>query len=127
MAQSGLAPELLRFIARYISSIERLEILSLFYAEPAKSFQVAEVVRKVQSSERSVKDCLQWFLEHGFLGQPEEGAYKFSPGTNELAEGTAALAKAYREKRVSIVEAIYSQPSSTIQDFADAFKLRKDK
>jgi len=37
------------------------------------------------------------------------------------------LANAYRERRVTITECIYKRPSHPIQDFADAFLLRKDK
>jgi hypothetical protein len=107
--------------------VEQLEILCLLIANPAKSWTPAEVFRKIQSSERSVSGCLAYFCDQGLLVSETESTYRFSPKSPELGQTGSDLARAYHERRVSVIEAIYKRPADSIQDFSDAFKFRKDK
>jgi sugar phosphate isomerase/epimerase len=115
-----------QFIARYIGSVEQLEILSLVSSAPGKTWSVAEVFRVIQSSEASVAECLKRFAEHGFLTVESGGGHRFAPNTTDLAECVAELTKAYRERRVSIIEMIYRRPEDPIKNFAEAFRFRKE-
>jgi hypothetical protein len=56
-----------------------------------------------------------------------DGRYRLAPKTPELAEFVSELAAAYRERRVAVIETIHGKSTDTIQDFANAFKLRKEK
>ncbi len=127
MSASFKTPELRQFAANYISSVEQLEILALFQSNPQKSWTVKEIYRHIQSSEASVASCLEAFAKNGLIALQPDGNYRLSPRTPELARCIAELTKAYRERRVSVIEMIYDRPSDVIQDFADAFKLRKQK
>jgi DNA-binding IclR family transcriptional regulator len=114
-----------RFIATYVASVEQLEILCLLNQDPKRSWSVPEVFREIQSSERSVAECLELFRGCGLLAR-QDGGYRFAPASPALGDTMARLCQAYHERRVSIVEMIYRRPSDTLQDFIDAFKLRKD-
>lgn len=114
-------------IARYVHSVEQLEILCLFVEEPERTWSEAEVFRRIQSSRESVSRHLGFFATDLFLAGDSSAGYHFSPRTPELTRQAAELVKTYREKRVAIVEAIYKAPLDPIRDFADAFKIRKDK
>jgi len=123
----SITPSLKQFISRYVRSVEQVEILCLLGEDPAKIWTVAQVLRTIQSSDKSIEACLEAFRKDGFLISEGAGTFQFSPKSPELNSAVLELIKAYRERRVTIVEAIYSKPADTIQDFADAFKLRKDK
>ena len=51
--------------------------------------------------------------------------FRFEPD-EALESAVAQLAEMYNTKPVTLVRAIYDRPSDVIQQFADAFKLRRD-
>jgi hypothetical protein len=119
--------ELRQFIAEHVHSIEQLEILILLGENSTKAWSVSEVFRQIQSSEKSVLNCLEEFRRAGLANSNGAGLYNFLARDGPLAGTVPALAKAYRERRVSIIECIYEKPRNPIQNFADAFRLRKEK
>ncbi len=123
----SLSPELRQFITEYVHSVEQLEILCLLHESGSKELTVGEVFRVVQSSRESVAKCLESFHKHGFLRSETPGAYQFAARTGANGQSLAALVRAYHERRVAVIESIYLRPGDPIQDFADAFRLRKEK
>jgi hypothetical protein len=121
-----LSVEIREFIAQHIHSVEQLEVLCLFVENSEKSWTAAEVFRRVQSSEKSIGDCIETFRSAALLEVMPEG-YRFSRTKDVRTETARLLAQSYRERRVSVIECIYKRPSDPIQDFADAFRLRKEK
>jgi hypothetical protein len=127
MSVDTLTIEIRRFIALHIHSLEQLEVLCLLTETPDKSWSIADVNRAIQSSEKSISDCLEKFRNDGLVISNPDGKFCIAREANNLNETVVALTKAYRQMRVSIIECIYSKPPDSIQDFADAFRLRKDK
>ena len=127
VAADSLTPAVKDFIARHVKSVEQLEILCLVSAQPTRRWLAAEVFRAIQSSEKSVSDSLQELHGKGLLTAEGEKAYRFAPNSSELAQQITDLVAAYRGRRVAVIEAIYARPTDAIQNFADAFKLRKEK
>jgi DNA-binding IclR family transcriptional regulator len=114
-----------RFIARYIVSVEKLEILLLFHDAPDRGWNAGEVFGAIQSHPESVGRWLKELYAEGFLQQEKDG-YRYAP-PGPLAEGAAALKTAYQERPARVIEAIFSKPTEQLRKFADAFRLRKDK
>jgi DNA-binding IclR family transcriptional regulator len=127
MPEKPIPDEARRLIAGHIRTVEQLEILLLLNGSPGKGFSIADVFRVIQSSENSVATSLKAFVSAGFLVEESKGMYRHEPANAELARSIEALAKTYQERRVSVIEAIYSQASDPLRNFADAFKLRKEK
>lgn len=127
MSADAIPDDLRAFIARHVHSVEQLEILCLLAENPAQVWSEKEVFKLIQSSEKSVAANLRRFLEERLLVFVSETGYRFSPETPELARLAVALAKSYRERRVTIIETIYSLPLDPVRQFADAFRLRKGK
>jgi hypothetical protein len=127
VATNPISPEVLRFIARYIHSVEHLEVLCLLNSNRAKAWTVAEVLHEIQSSKESVSYCLRKFQNDGFVVSNDAGMFRFSPTTQGVADVVEELAETYRERRVTVVEMIYKRPSDPGQNFAEAFRFRKDK
>jgi predicted transcriptional regulator len=111
------------FVARCVDSVEQMEILCVLSREPRKWWSAAEVFRHVQSSEKSVLESLRGFVKKGLLGEAED-RFQISSSSEALVLETT---KTYQEFRVSMVELIYNKPADAIQDFAKAFRLRKEK
>lgn len=125
MSENTLPHDLVQFIARHIESVEQLEILCLLSENPSREWSVQEVFRCVQSTERSVQQCLESFVARGLAVKVADGAFRFSPASSELANSATDLVRTYRERRVAIIETIYKRPDSA-RPFAEAFRLRKE-
>lgn len=126
MADTTLSRDLRNFIAGHIQSVEHLEILCLLAQEPGKAWTVADTYRRIQSTERSVQEGLQYFVARELLAADPNGAFRFLPKTAALNTSVLELVKAYRERRVAVIETIYKKPIESVQHFADAFRIRKD-
>jgi len=126
VAHSGISDELLGFIARFIHSVEQIEILCIFARAPAKTWTEEEVFKEIQSSRTSVAANLGLFCGR-LLHFDAPTGYRFSPESPDLGRLALELVKTYHERRVTVINAIYREPVDPIRDFADAFKLRKDK
>ena len=69
-------------------------------------------------------DILDELKQRGLITLTAKG-YEFKPD-DTLADAVALLAEMYNTKPVTLVRAIYDRPTHVIQQFADAFKLRRD-
>jgi tRNA/tmRNA/rRNA uracil-C5-methylase (TrmA/RlmC/RlmD family) len=127
VSNQAIPGELGKFIARYIQSVEQVEILCLMSENPGRSWSEGEVLRAIQSSQESVSNNLRHFTVEHFLTTDSQQNFRFAPENPELAALVAELVKTYRERRVAIVELIYQAPSDTVRNFADAFRIRKEK
>jgi hypothetical protein len=128
VSSSQLPNEVRQFIGRHIISIEQLEVLLLVSGTPDRSWTAEEVFVSVRSSRGSVAARLEELTKQGFLqGEPAPNLrYKYAPASRDLASGVDALKKEYQEKRVKVIEAIFSKSEEQIRNFSDAFRLKKD-
>ena len=129
VSESAFSKELDAFIADEIKSLEQLEILLLLSGNPHKWWSVATVYEVIKSSTASVAARLEELVARGVI-RGEKGAetrYQFSPEDQSLWRIVTELREAYKERPVKVVQAIYSKPPDAVQEFAKAFRLRKDK
>jgi hypothetical protein len=121
---SGGAPdEVLKFVDRYIDSVEQLEIL-LILCEGERDWSAAEIFQRIQSSAGSIQQRLSGLTQAGLLTE-SNGRFRFAPRDESMRQVMHDLAEAYRERRVRIIEAIYTRKTDAVQTFADAFKFKK--
>jgi len=111
-----------------IRSVEQLEILLALRDKSDHAWTSKEVYQVIRSSERSVERTLEELTARGFLVRSEgpERGYRYAPRTAELADTISRLSHLYSERRVRIIEAIYAERVSEVDEFAKAFRLRKD-
>jgi predicted transcriptional regulator len=119
----GAPDSVLQFIDRHIESVEHLEILLLLSGD-SKDWRAAEIYSKIQSSQASIEQRLQQLSAAGLLVQNGAG-YHFEPRNDATRQVVRELADLYRQRRVRVIEAIYSRKTDSVQSFADAFKLRR--
>jgi hypothetical protein len=126
---SGFSTELEKFIAEEIQSLEQVEILLLLSGNPHKSWSSRGVYDVVKSNPASVDARLEELTARGILikeAHPEV-RYQFAPKDENVWKVVNELRDAYKERPVKVVQAIYSKPPDAVQEFARAFRVRKDK
>jgi hypothetical protein len=124
---SGLPDTLLQFVQAFVPTYQAAEVLLFFAAHPDLDFGPEDVVlamRPIVVTELVVREYTVHFEARGLLSE-REGRYRYGPSP-ELERNINELARAYNEKPVTLIRAIYRIADSKIQSFADAFRLRKD-
>ena len=127
MPGEALPTSVQQFLAKYIRSVEQLEVLLLLQHSPDRSWTGAEVYETVRSSRASVEERLESFVLLGFLGKDDgpPPTFRYAP-KETLAVAVDETASAYQKWRIRVIEAIFTPAADSAQRFADAFKVRKD-
>lgn len=126
MVEPELPGKLQRFIAQHIESVEKLEVLLLLFNSAGTKWSSQSVYQKIQSNPRSVARRLAELTAQGFLSKDSENNFQFVPKTPELGDAVALLKAEYEQRRVKVIEAIFSQSTEQMRRFADAFRIRKE-
>jgi hypothetical protein len=117
-----------RLIADHIDSVEQLEILLLLYQHPERTWDAEAVARELRVAAVSAAERLEDMTHSGILarkdGKPVE--YRYAPKSAGLGDAVRGLALAYSERRVTVINLIFSKPVDKIRTFADAFRIRRD-
>jgi hypothetical protein len=115
------------FIARYIRSVEQLEILLLIARNPAVTWTAEKVYDAILSAPASVAQWLEELAASGLVESTSEipGNYRSCRDEALVAE-IAGLDKLYRSIPVRVIETIYKRETSAAQSFADAFKIKSN-
>lgn len=125
MTPEGIPEEVRRFIARYVGSLEQLEVLMLVSALPDRDWTVDNVFSVVQTNRALVQQRLDEFVKQGMMMLGSEGTYRFAPASEQLAKDIHAVASFYKSSRHKVVEMIYSPKTDDIRAFSDAFRFKK--
>lgn len=127
VARPDLPEDVQAFVASYIDSVVQLELLLLLRADPGRAWTPPEVARELRIEPAWTATELGKLAVRGLLA-PADGVptYRYAPGKPELEAVITALAHAYAERRVSVINLVYSRPSDAIRSFAEAFRFRKD-
>lgn len=128
MSEADIREDVRRFLAQHIESVVQLEVLLLLHAQPDRDFTPQEVGRELRIDAAGAAEQLAKLCTTGLLTSSGDAApvYRFQ-ATSPAADTVAALAKAYNDRRVTIISLIYSKPADKIRIFTDAFRIRKEK
>lgn len=115
-----------RFITDRIDSVEQLEILLLLREGPEREWTAEAVGQAIYTSPLSAHLRLTGLQTCSLVScQGNPSVYRYQRGTPETEAIIDRLRELYRERRVSVIGAIYSRSRGPAQAFADAFKFRK--
>jgi predicted DNA-binding transcriptional regulator len=127
--QGGELPEAVRrFILEHVESVEQLEILLLLLRRPGEAWSAEGVARELRISELSAGERLEDLNRDGLVVQVQEGVaghYRYGTRDGPLDEAVRGLASAYAERRVTVINLIFSKPTDKIRTFANAFRFWK--
>src|SRR6218665_1273339 len=120
-----LPPSIRDFIARYVQSVEQLEIMLLLQRDANTTWTVASTYDVILSTPASVERWLNELAAQGLLTReattPVTYRYAAPP---EIADEVRALVQFYKTTPVRVIEAVYKPRIDAAQSFADAFKLK---
>jgi predicted transcriptional regulator len=122
--ESELSADAREFITRHIVSIEELEVLLMLYEGRDRDWNSAEINERLRSQEASIAKWLDSLLRARLIRETG-GRYRFAPESETLERQTTALAQAYRDLRIKVIEFIFSKPDDNLLSFIRAFDLRK--
>ena len=127
---SNLPENSLRFIHRFITSVTQMEVLLLVAAsQQQREWSVEAVNDELRSGHALIAEVLDNLRHAGLLVVSGSGVglrYRYVPD-DTMRRQVDVLATLYRERRYSVLSAIYDRPAQNadpIQAFADAFRLR---
>lgn len=122
-----LLGDLRRFIDQEIESVAQLEVLLLLREHAERDWSVAEVATALYIAPEMCATILTgWVRRKLVVVTTNEPRYRYCPPSPEAEELLGRLATAYRERRVTVITAIYAKPIDRVRTFADAFRLRRD-
>jgi hypothetical protein len=125
---AGLPEAVCRLIAEHIDSVEQLEVLLLLWRHASRGWAPEAVARELRIEPASADKRLEDLERGGFLQCRDRACreYWYAPAPSERDALVRGLAEGYAERRVTVINLIFSKPVDRIRTFADAFLLRKD-
>ncbi|HEY7166072.1 MAG TPA: hypothetical protein VIB79_15995 [Candidatus Binatia bacterium] len=115
------------FLLSHIDSVAQLEGLLLLRNEPEKRWTTEAIARRLYLSVDQTEPLLRRLAMQDLIGVDQgAAAYHYQPKTEDIRELIDELAEIYRKHLVAVTNLIHAKPRSRVQEFADAFKFRKD-
>ena len=123
-----IADDIRRFILTSISSVPYLEAMLLLRNEPDMPWDSARLATRLYLSEKAAAVLLAELNEAGLIVADAlmPDSYRFYPVSSALREMVDKVAKAYVTHLVDVTHLIHSKTGKKAQQFADAFKWRKE-
>jgi hypothetical protein len=129
MGRTELPDDIRRFILTSVPSVPYLEAILLLRADPDVGWDVPRLSARLYIPERQATELLTALAAAGIARSDEQGEtalFRYAPATAELRERIDALAQAYSANLVGVTDLVHSRIDKRAQQFADAFRLRKD-
>lgn len=119
--------DIARFIIEKIDSVAQLEALLLLCRSPGERWSVRAVAGRLYIAEEQTAQVLAYLCLQGFVMKAGEPPYyQYQPSSRELQEMVDRVVEIYSKHLVPVSNLIHAKPKTRVQEFADAFKFRKD-
>jgi hypothetical protein len=127
MTEDPIPNDIRQFILRSIDSIAQLEALLLLRASPQQSWGIHAIARRLYITEQETSLLLSGLCQQELVTPGgESGQYTYKPASADLTRMVDRLAEIYAKHLVPVTNLIHAKPRTRMQEFADAFRLRKD-
>lgn len=127
MDQKFIPDDIAQFVTDKIDSVAELEALLLLRNAPDREWTAREISQRLYLGIKDAVDILAALSAKGLAlckaGDP--GAYKYQAGLPEVGKMIDRLCDIYAKHIVPVTNLIHSKSKPRVQEFADAFKLRK--
>jgi hypothetical protein len=128
MTGYNIPAEVSQFIFDKIDSVAQLEALLLCRANANTRWSVDAIAKRLYITEEQAANAAQGLLTEGLLKatETEPLQYHYEPRSHELANLVNQVAETYAKQLVPVTNLIHGKAKAKVQQFADAFRLRKD-
>jgi hypothetical protein len=115
------------FLLQHIDSIAQLEALLLLRADPTCTWSAETTAKRLYITTDEAAMVLEQLAADSFLTTPQDvpGGYQYHPASSEVAQMVDRVADLYAKYLIPVTNLIHAKPRTRVQEFADAFKLRK--
>ena len=126
MAPESIPEEIRRFLLTSVPSVPYLEAILVFRSSGPRPVSVRELAGRLYLTEKAAFDLVVALREAGIVAPIDGGdAHRYN-ARDELAKTLDVLAGLYARDLIGITRIIHSRTGRMAQQFADAFRLRKD-
>jgi len=129
MTHPPIPEDLRRFVLTSVPSVPFLEALLLLRADPTQQWESAMLASRLYIRERVAGELLAALCTAGIAqacDPPASHCYRYDPVNEALRERIDRLADLYARQLVDVTHLIHSSLERQAQQFANAFRLRKD-
>ena len=129
MAPPPIPEDIRRFVLTSIPSVPHLEALLLLRATEGESWSDTRLAARLYIGEKTAHLLMAELCRGGMLApHAQDGlvSYRYQPGSDSLRAVIDALAELYGRQLVDVTHLIHATLDRKAQQFADAFKWRKD-
>jgi hypothetical protein len=129
MSDAVIPEDVKQFLLKHIDSIAQWEGLLSLRADPLKGWSKEELARILYVNDNESAHLLQQLTSKEFLIVEENAPdkmYRYAPKKAEADALIGRAAELYKKYLIPVTNLIHSKPKSRVQEFADAFKIRKD-
>ncbi|MGE3316536.1 MAG: hypothetical protein AB7O26_15580 [Planctomycetaceae bacterium] len=125
--QDAIPTPILQFLREHIRSVVQLELLLMLHKQPERAWGIAEVSEQLYIPNSFSESILESLRRIGLVAVTEESSrqYRYAPAAPELVPLIDDLARIYQERPHSTIHVIYTSQTDQLQNFADAFRIRK--
>ena len=125
---SLIPDEVALFVSANIDSVAEIEALLLLRHSTPQIWNAASLARRLYIDERQTGEILKRLTAKGLLVENggAETTYGYAPVSLELRETINRLAEVYATRLVPVTNLIHTKAKTRVQQFADAFRVRKE-
>lgn len=129
VSSSDIPTHVRDLLARCIRSVSQLEVLLLLMRESESDWNAERTSAELYIQPQPAADHLMKLHTSGLIEKTgsDPDRYRYAPRSNAVDRAVRDLAQVYGMMRLRVINEIMTNPDDSIQSFADAFKLRKDK
>jgi len=125
MSNGAIPDDVRQFLLKTIDSVAQWEAVLFLRAHAGTAMDAAAVAGHLYISETEVAPLLATLTRRNIL-KAEDGRYSYAPKTEALDVMVGRAADLYRQYLIPVTNIIHSKPRSRVQEFANAFRIRKD-
>jgi hypothetical protein len=126
MPPAEIPPDIEEFVLKYAQSVAYVEALMLLKHDPETWWESAALAKRLYITADEAGRILERICGDTFAVE-QNGRYRYGCPSAELAGTIERLEKLYRNALIPLTNLIHSNRPSRVQEFANAFKLRKGK
>lgn len=115
-------------IQRHLHSVLDIETLLLLRSRNEVLWSPRDLATALYIAEQAAAEHLKKLHASGLLaaaGDEQQKRYRYEPRDAELSMAVDQLVVTYAQRRVSVIEYLYSRPLHSVRSFAGAFRLRR--
>ncbi|HEY9792362.1 MAG TPA: hypothetical protein V6D22_18315 [Candidatus Obscuribacterales bacterium] len=131
MADNYLPQNVGRLVDKHIYSVSQLETLLFLRRYQDRNWTAHEIGNEFHTNDNAAMDILGRLAEDGFVKRFDAGRapeFAYVPMSADMEADIEALAEAYRNTRLRVVDRIYRkpEPDNSLRSIADSFLWRRD-